>query len=83
MKRSAPTPVQVAAPTEAPCLSFGVIRTAAIGLSTVLLLLVGLFCFFRAHTHQNAPLASPRAKQAPELRMASMSALTPTATRLP
>jgi hypothetical protein len=70
MKRSAPTPTQLAVPAEAPCLSLGVIRTALIGLAAVLLLLLGLFYFFRARAHHTAPLASPRAAHAPALRMA-------------
>lgn len=74
MKRSAPTPVQTIAQTEAPSLSFGVIRTALVGMSFVVLLLIGLFCFFRARTEHAAPLATPSTAQAPLLRMASTSA---------
>ena len=73
MKRSAPTPTQTVVQPEAPSLSFGVIRTALIGMSFVVLLLIGLFCFFRARTHQAAPLATPTT-HAPLLRVASVSA---------
>jgi hypothetical protein len=76
MKRSAPTPVQTIAQTEAPSLSFGVIRTALLGMSFVVLLLVGLFCFLRARMHQAAPLAAPTTVHAPVLRMASTCSTT-------
>jgi hypothetical protein len=76
MKRSAPTPVQTIAHTEAPSLSFGVIRTALLGMSFVVLLLTGLFCFFRARTHQTAPLATPSTTHTPVLRMASTYSTT-------
>jgi hypothetical protein len=68
MKRSAPTPVHPTAQTDAPSLSFGVIRTALIGMSLVIVLLLGLLCFFRTRTHH---IAVPTTTHAPLLRMAS------------
>jgi hypothetical protein len=77
MKRPAPTPAQVAVQLEAPCLSTGVIRTALVGLVAVVLLLVGLFCFFRARAPQAAPVASPKAAHTSNLRMAKLTAVVP------
>lgn len=75
MKRSAPTPVHHStAPLEAPGLSFGVLRTAFVGVLLVVLLLVGLFLLLRARTHQDPALAAPKAIHAPLLRIASLSA---------
>ncbi|RZJ95497.1 MAG: hypothetical protein EOO60_00120 [Hymenobacter sp.] len=76
MKRSAPTPVQTTVQAEIPSLSLGVIRTALIGMSFVVLLLLGLFCFFRARTQHMAPLATPTPARAPLLRMASVVTAT-------
>lgn len=82
MKRSAPTPVQVATQLEAPCLSIGVIRTALVGVVSVVLLLIGVFCFFRARMSQAAPIASPKVVQTSDLRMAKMTAPAPVSPNL-
>lgn len=76
MKRSAPTPVQLIAPTEAPCVSFGALRTALIGVCCVISLLIGLLCFFRIRVATDAePMAKPTKIHSP-LRMASTSMIT-------
>lgn len=77
MKRTAPTPVYTIAQTEAPSLSFGVIRAALVGMSFVVLLLIGLFCFFRASTQHTAPLVAPSTAHSPLLRIASTSSTAP------
>lgn len=76
MKRSAPTPVQTITQDEAPSLSFGVIRAALIGMSFMVLLLIGLFCFFRAR-RPVAPVVAPHTAHASLLRMAATSAVAP------
>jgi hypothetical protein len=77
MKSSAPTPAHTYIQTEAPALSFGVIRTAFIGTSFVMLVLIGLFCFFRARTPSAPSLATPRVAQPASLRVAAVSSTIP------
>jgi hypothetical protein len=77
MKRSAhPLVHQSTAPLEAPGLSFGVLRTAFVGVLFVLIILVGLFFFLRARAPHEPALATPKAAQAPLLRIAALSAAT-------